>query len=81
MNYEDLKTRKAELLKELSEVERAIERAKVPLIKEKLEQIETLLGEVYRLDQNEYNFRLRDDVAYGDFDDLRDAINNIKYNM
>ena len=81
MNYEDLKTRKAELLKELSEVERAIERAKVPLIKEKLEQIETLLGEVYQLDQSQYNFRVRDDAVYGDFDDLRDAVNNIKYNM
>lgn len=81
MNYEDLKTRKAELLKELSEVERAIERAKVPLIKEKLEQIETLLGEVYQLDQSAYDFKIQDDVAYGDFDDLRDAINNIKYNM
>jgi hypothetical protein len=81
MDYEELKTRKAYLLKELSEVEKAIERAKFPLIKDKLEQVETLFGEIYQLNQSRYDFKIRDDVAYGDFDDLRQAINIIKHNM
>ena len=77
MNYEELKTRKAELLKELSEVDRAIDRAKIPLVKEKLEQIETLLEEVYRLNDDEFEMRFRGDCIIGDFDDLREAISSV----